>query len=505
MKRKLGAVLLVLALVLSFGLVPALPVVAHTELCPQVVTLYAGQDIDVGNVSVWNDATNLYIKYETTGDWVMTETHLHVAKDVGDIPQTEAKEKGKNIGGNPIPGHFAYSEEHDPAVTEYTYTIPLNGWVPGDNPLIAAHAVVHKVQVDSYSDTLVSGADSDDVLLLVEGASGYPIGYTASYQTYSGTIFPAVLAWTHSAWAPYGIAGAEWISSAEYAENPDNNTWRLFTRSFELPAGATNILGTLVVNCDNAEEVYLNETFVGDGSPAVVYGESPASGGGRHGYDSVEGPLDVSSELQAGTNDLWTMTRNYGWAGGSEANPTALIYKLYYTYDVVTTQTESAWGEGTRFVEKGNWSTYFTYTVGELLTLHEKDSSTWEIVPDGAFGELWYNESGPTFDFSFSATGLKQNNTSYSLIYYADLWPGDNPGALIATGTSDGSGNLTMSGSEDLGMDLPDSSDANYLGGAKIWLVPSADYDDANTKMVGWNPGEYLFEHHLITYDDTDV
>ena len=52
-------------------------------------------------------------------------------------------------------------------------------------------------------------------------------------------------------------------------------------------------------------------------------------------------------------------------------------------------------------------------------------------------------------------------------------------------------------------MDLPDSADANYPGGARIWLVPSADYDDANCKMIGWNPGAYLFEHNLITYTDT--
>ena len=49
-------------------------------------------------------------------------------------------------------------------------------------------------------------------------------------------------------------------------------------------------------------------------------------------------------------------------------------------------------------------------------------------------------------------------------------------------------------------MDLPDSDDANYPDGAKIWLVLSDDYDGTNTKMTAWNPTEYLFENNLITF-----
>ena len=88
-------------------------------------------------------------------------------------------------------------------------------------------------------------------------------------------------------------------------------------------------------------------------------------------------------------------------------------------------------------------------------------------------------------------------NTGYSLIYYADPYPGDNPGALIATGTTDGEGIISMSGSAELNMDLPHPDDANSVPpcpGAKIWLVPSSGYDAANTKIIGWNPTKYLFE-----------
>jgi len=126
------------------------------------------------------------------------------------------------------------------------------------------------------------------------------------------------------------------------------------------------------------------------------------------------------------------------------------------------------------------------------------------LVHDGIYGILTHNVKGPEFEYAFTGTGLA-SSTGYSLIYYADGWPGNNPGALIASGTSDGSGGLSLSGSVELGMDLPHASDANHPGGAKIWLVPSSDYDAGNAKMVGWNPGNYLFETGLIEYDDTDT
>ena len=48
---------------------------------------------------------------------MLTETHLHVADSLDDIPQ-------KN--GNPIPSQFEYKMEHQ-NVQEYTYIIPLQG------------------------------------------------------------------------------------------------------------------------------------------------------------------------------------------------------------------------------------------------------------------------------------------------------------------------------------------------------------------------------------------
>ena len=101
-------------------------------------------------------------------------------------------------------------------------------------------------------------------------------------------------------------------------------------------------------------------------------------------------------------------------------------------------------------------------------------------MPGGASGVLAYCPAGPTFDYFFDGCGLAAN-TGYSLIYYADPWPGNYPGALIASGATDGDGYIHLAGSAELNMDLPHPDDANT--GAKIWLVPSIDYDSANCKM----------------------
>jgi hypothetical protein len=92
-----------------------------------VTPLYAGQHIDVGMVSVWNDAGFLYVQYDTTGGWGMTETHVYV-----DIvpPETGA------------PGQFPYMHEDLGGATTDLYAIALDNWGPGTLLYIAAHTEV---------------------------------------------------------------------------------------------------------------------------------------------------------------------------------------------------------------------------------------------------------------------------------------------------------------------------------------------------------------------------
>ena len=135
------------------------------------------------------------------------------------------------------------------------------------------------------------------------------------------------------------------------------------------------------------------------------------------------------------------------------------------------------------------------------LYLYEKTGlPDWDIVEDGAWGKMKYNLEGPTFDVVFNGHGLEPS-TEYTLIYYADPWPGTG-GCDIVSGTSNEGGNIHLANSVDIGT-IPVGTDANDE--AKIWLVLSDDYDADNDKMSGWDVSEYLFESNLITYEDTDV
>ena len=135
------------------------------------------------------------------------------------------------------------------------------------------------------------------------------------------------------------------------------------------------------------------------------------------------------------------------------------------------------------------------------LLLDNKEGAQFNPTPNDAFsGVMTYNTAGPTFDFAF--TGVAPTaDTGYSLIYYPDPWGSDI--TVIATGTTDSSGAISIAESVNLDMDLPAPGDTNDPVGAKIWLVLTDDI--IGTEMEGWNQAEYLFEMNVITYDDTDA
>ena len=156
-------------------------------------------------------------------------------------------------------------------------------------------------------------------------------------------------------------------------------------------------------------------------------------------------------------------------------------------------------------------------TYNSTTVLDNKDTTTWARITDGRLGTLNYNSSGPTFDFSFTASGVEAS-IAYSLIYFANPYPGNNPGALIGTGTSTAEGTLLITGSPELGINLPTPPDSNMLVdhsgppdnyvhafGAKIWLVPSACYNATTKSVITWSPTRFLFETDLITYTDTNT
>ena len=106
-----------------------------------VVPLCAGQHFNIGTVTVKTGSdNNVYVTYTVKSNWYIKELHLYVGDDAG-IPV--------NGSGNPMPGHFPYTETFLPPyiIQEYTFVIPN---VPS-SATIAAHASVVKIAIGNGS------------------------------------------------------------------------------------------------------------------------------------------------------------------------------------------------------------------------------------------------------------------------------------------------------------------------------------------------------------------
>ncbi len=138
------------------------------ETCVEsVYTLWAGQNIDAGVLSVLNDATNVYITYHITNadpSLALNEIHLWAGLDPDQCPQ--------NTPGFPKIGQFPYyanasssTPQGNPLLTdplEYTVTIPLAtlGAACGNVIYIAAHGKASVETMWSEGEMFVPGSGS---------------------------------------------------------------------------------------------------------------------------------------------------------------------------------------------------------------------------------------------------------------------------------------------------------------------------------------------------------
>ncbi len=134
------------------------------------------------------------------------------------------------------------------------------------------------------------------------------------------------------------------------------------------------------------------------------------------------------------------------------------------------------------------------------LYLYEKDPVTWNIIDNGSWGKMVYRLSEEEFEFVFDGSQLKVDQ-NYSLVYYPDPWPGEGL-ICLGSGTANDEGDIHITATIDRGI-LPIEGDENK--GAKIWLVLSNDVDFLNSKMIRWNPTDYLFENNLIYFSKIQV
>jgi hypothetical protein len=108
------------------------------EICGQatVLSLRAGQDAEVGSLTIANDAESLSVSFETIDGWALVETHLAVGDSGEGLPQV--------VEGNPTSGPFPYSTEHAPDTSEFSHILSLGDYHAGAILCLAAQAVVQR-------------------------------------------------------------------------------------------------------------------------------------------------------------------------------------------------------------------------------------------------------------------------------------------------------------------------------------------------------------------------
>ncbi|MGI2336757.1 MAG: hypothetical protein ACRKGH_09010 [Dehalogenimonas sp.] len=374
MKRIL-AVLLTASLLLGL-LVTGVPVGAATEANPLVVNLMAGQNDDAGDVLVWNDGTTLFVEYQTSGDWIITETHLYA---------------GKNVSPTTAPGQFPYTDSNAVMVSDTVvrYEIALSaisnyemktnkkdkatgpmiatgdpGVGPGCGIYLATHAVVMRPLADCW-ETVWQIGDVE----VVDATTGWLNNYADEFNWMNATATTAgdTLAVSTPAFADPFVVGTTPTNEFPYNSNFSRGYATDFNVQWDgtLPFG-----GQLTISWSPGSSA--SETkIIGDGiveaSFSAIGTTETGEGWFLNKYPLVENTFAMSPVV-SGTH---TINLQHTQGDGT--------FWDWILLEKPCVQEESAWGEGEDF-DQSNWAMYFLYGVtGEL----------WQIgTPNGAVNPI---------------------------------------------------------------------------------------------------------------------
>ena len=360
---------------------------------PVIYNLVVGRThIPAGHAIVINDGTNLYVTYDLVG-YAMTEAHLNLSCTV--FPK-----------GNPAPGQFPFSQTFNPAVSSYTFTIPLTNSHLGGAVNPGCGGAGNKIYVGTHA--AVEGAPN---------VSSQPANTVVTKHRYGGTnattwgSTPNLVTPTpaHYSWLPLGgsyptdgwdtglvgfsaaafhNAGAGWIwecfrTDCDSVVDPAKSAptsgeviqmESTFNQSTIPAAGAS-----LAVTCDNGYDVLLNGNFIGSSPTTHPVGTDWKDSDLTEDHLNTEGWENVvvwsipNLYFHVGSNKLTVIGGNeyYNHSTGSPLadtndtegnannNPGGCIYLLF---GATNGAEDTAWGFGTSF-GGANWAMYETYTM----------------------------------------------------------------------------------------------------------------------------------------------
>ena len=317
------------------------------------VDLLASQDVPVGTVTAETDSdhNNLTVTYDTSGsDWELLETHLHVADEVDDIPTTRS--------GNPKVGHFEYSSEPDPAPDDTgVYTVDISGM--SGTIYVAAHAVVQEVLEEApYFAAQVEDSDQGTKKNLdpVDEERSNPVA--ALEQEY-----------------PDGVPDdRDDIGFFSLGFNHDDEEGE-----FEEEGGSIVVSFDCPLQNGEGDDLRVWEVTFGTAPDDYPVEKARIDAWYEEGNEWVSFPEEADNRDQgpAGSPDALTISdfdlddvglesttqiRIVDTTDPSIHNAQADGFDLdgIQALQDCTSDDETAWGDGERFVDNGNWATYFT-------------------------------------------------------------------------------------------------------------------------------------------------
>lgn len=419
-KAKWLAVLVVVAMLVT--LVPVMGLAGQTNgsgSCgPLVVRLFAGQNLDVGSVTVTNDAVNINVVYELdqwaiAEGWEITETHLYIGKNKpptsapGQLPYDDddaVYASGKVTYSIPLADIDAYTMRLNSQNRSTGVMIPYGD--PGvtpceDDVYIAAHAVIERTVCETVSGTItpdltwIRSSES-----IVASFPGYGAGWTPT-EGFNIGLDPNELVWDGGTAAQNFLgysnrSDISWASWDYAASVPRGGAYagysdlRRFNATFELTAEqAANInSATLQMPGFSPAAIPINDNiyiFLNGVDGLVFWGGTRVTGaaGNLTQFQGIVGvpaiptfnepdwggldftgwyipgqfpDLDIAN-FKAGLNNLDVFTEENQEGGGMAE----LELTLEYAVKDCTTFDETAWGKGTNFGT--NWAMYFKYKI----------------------------------------------------------------------------------------------------------------------------------------------
>jgi hypothetical protein len=391
MLKRNGSIALTLASLLMLGMVGTAAVNTYELEDTGYATtaaeydLVAGQDELAGKVYVWDVFGDVYVQYVANHGWCILETHVEVAADAGSIPQGS---------GGPIPGQFSQGETFDDCVALAGHYVFDDAFAAGGEVVVAAHAAVRKLETTetgTLTPQLAWQRSSEDAVAAFPGYGGQ---WDPATQGFTIPLDPEELVWDSGAnfdpivegWdVPDGREWASW----QYAYNNGGayqnfSDLRRFQAGFDVPEGYV-VTGGRLVTPDFSKGIPINDNvyvFVNGADNLLFWGGTRVAQIPGGTFQGLAGRQAIRDATTKGTEPIetgaWyipgTIPDLTGFVPGANAIDVfaeenerwggmgKLILELDYELDVL--RYETAWADGTRFVNRGNWATYATYVQG---------------------------------------------------------------------------------------------------------------------------------------------